>query len=228
MGAVVEGRKDNLTIEIGGINVPVLDVVEDLVAFGIPHNVPTGIQDVIIQVAGGSLTFEMAVKKLASTLPTPSPTPSGGGGEPPVVVSVPVRVSFPGGQTNTVFPFDASVFSVLKGTLDSFGNGADWVGVQSITQPVKINYPNVPDIRNPGSTDNELPLQLQLQVAFNNQAGGVIRMGSSVEPLAGTEGSRIEKNFPFAASESQGIEVQIQLNGSNPNAQIIYVLKAVP
>ena len=68
MGAVVEGRKDNLTIQIGGINVPVVDVVEDLVAFGIPASVPAGIQDVIIQAAGGNITFEMAVRKLASTL----------------------------------------------------------------------------------------------------------------------------------------------------------------
>ena len=67
-----------------------------------------------------------------------------------------------------------------------------------------------------------------LQVAFNNQAGGSIRIGSSVDSLPSTEGSVITKNFPFAASENNGVEVQIQLNGSNPNAQIIYVLKAQP
>ena len=42
--------------------------------------------------------------------------------------------SFPGGQSNTVFPFDVNVLSALKGILDSFGNGADWVGVRTSTR----------------------------------------------------------------------------------------------
>ena len=218
----------NLTVEIGGVNVPVLEVVEDFIAFGIPSNVPSGIQDVVIRAAGGNVTFARALQILTPTQPSPSPSssPPPGGGS-----TIPVRVSFPGGAGNTRPAFAPNIFSVLTQKIDSFGNTAQWVSLVNIAQEISLQYPNVPDIQNPGQTDAEVPLKIDIQVANNDAQGGIVtvlRGSQSVGPIPTQEGTVHSIHFIAGASEVSGSDIRIKLNGTNSSAQVIYVIKAEP
>jgi len=250
----VSGDKSNLTVarcgrypygsyrrqrlpQIGGVQVPVLTVVEDMIAFAtavdnascltdvdssdvIPPQVPTGIQDVIISAAGGSVTLEQAIRIL-SPIPQPSPTPT------PGMQGAPIVVSFPGGASNTRSPVNPNLFSTLVGFIDSFGNSTSWVGLNNILQPVVVSYPPAPGL--PTSSDGTLPLKINIQVAHNESQGGTVTVqqgSTSVGVLPAQEGAVHSLTFFGGASGSNGSSISIQLHGTDPDAQIIYSMQA--
>ncbi len=90
-----------------------------------------------------------------------------------------------------------------------------------------VSYPRVPDIRNPGRVDREIPLPSQ--VAHNEQEGGevVILQNNQIRRFAATEGSVLEIIFPFGASEQSGRTIEFRLDGTDPDAQLIYKIEAM-
>lgn len=60
-----------LSVKIGPVDVPIVDVLQDLAIIGIPDDLPAGVHDVIIKSAEGNLTLENAVEKVSDAIPTP-------------------------------------------------------------------------------------------------------------------------------------------------------------
>jgi len=216
----VTGDKSNLSVEIGGVQVPIMAVVEDMIAFGIPPQVPTGIQDVIISAAGGSVTLAQAIRIL-SPIPQPSPTPT------PGIQGAPIIVSFPGGASNVRPPVNPGLFSTLVGFMDSFGNSASWVGINNISQPVQVSYPPAPGL--PTASDGTIPLKINIQVAKNESQGGTVTVqqgSTSIGVLPAQEGTVHSLTFFGGAHASNGSSIYIQLHGTDPDAQLIYSMQA--
>jgi len=224
-GVQLGGDLSDLTIKVGNIDVPILAVVNDLVAFGIPSNLPPDIYHAIISAAGGSITLENAIRILApqpSATPTPSTSPPPGGQTVTAIVSSLIAGSHQ--------PSNPTLFSALMNFVNEHNSSPAWIGLTPGV-PVSVQYPTVPDIRNPGILDTAIPLRVDLQVANNSSQGGFIRVISGSTNsinFPGTEGQIMTHTFPFGASEASGVDVAFEVSGTDPNAQIIFVIRAEP
>ena len=58
-----------LSVKIGPVDVPIIDLLNDLAVIGIPEDLPAGIHDVVINSTVGSLTLENAVEKVSEAVP---------------------------------------------------------------------------------------------------------------------------------------------------------------
>jgi subtilisin family serine protease len=74
---------NDLKVQVGPIEVPVVSLLKDFAAIGIPEELPAGIHDVILRSTNGVITLEQAVEKVAVAYPprpehTPPPTANPG------------------------------------------------------------------------------------------------------------------------------------------------------
>lgn len=74
---------NDLKVQVGPIEVPVVSLLKDFAAIGIPEELPAGIHDVILRSTNGVITLEQAVEKVAVVYPprpehTPPPTANPG------------------------------------------------------------------------------------------------------------------------------------------------------
>lgn len=75
---------NDLKVQVGPIEVPVVSLLKDFAAIGIPEELPAGIHDVILRSTNGVVTLEQAVEKVAEALPPmpeKTPPPSSNPGE---------------------------------------------------------------------------------------------------------------------------------------------------
>ena len=58
-----------ISVKIGPVEVPIVDVLSDLAIIGIPEDLPAGVHDVVINTTVGNLTLEDAVEKVDAEIP---------------------------------------------------------------------------------------------------------------------------------------------------------------
>lgn len=154
----------SVTVKIGPVTVPIIDILENLAVIGIPDDLPAGIHDAIITASGQTLTLEQVVQKASETL-TPYV-------EPPHVPP-----SNDPGHYKTVSLFNVSGNDEARAYLND-----QLIGTARAGEDISIQMG--PDSQHPLRTDqrNEVRLELHSQgdgytygFAINTSAGTILQ-----------------------------------------------------